>query len=127
MEYQNVVILLCCMAGGLMGFLCFNFNKASVFMGDTGSLALGGFIASTGIFTQNTLLIPIIGIVFVLTTISDLIQISYFKITKGKRVFSMAPFHHHLQNKGLSEFKISGIYSIITFLAGVIGILSVRG
>ena len=126
LQYSNVLIVLFALTGGLLGFLCFNYNKASVFMGDTGSLALGGALASAGIFTQNTLLIPLIGIMFVITSLSDLIQVSYFKLTGGKRVFSMAPLHHHLQNKGLSESKIAGIYSVITFIAGVVGIMSVR-
>ncbi len=104
--------------GGILGFLCFNVNKASVFMGDTGSLALGGLIASISIFSENTLFIPFLGIMFVCSGISVVVQVIYFKKTK-KRIFLMAPLHHHFQHKGYSESKISFIYSVVTLIMGL--------
>jgi phospho-N-acetylmuramoyl-pentapeptide-transferase len=116
---SNGYIGLCaCFIGGLLGFLVFNTHKASVFMGDTGSLALGGLIGSASIFTENSLFIPIIGIMFVLSSISVIVQVAYFKRTK-KRVFLMAPLHHHFQEKGVSESKISFSYFLITLIVGL--------
>ncbi|MGN0807573.1 MAG: phospho-N-acetylmuramoyl-pentapeptide-transferase [Candidatus Coproplasma sp.] len=103
--------------GALAAFLIFNSNKASLFMGDTGSLALGGLIACVCVFTGNSLFIPILGITFVASGISVIVQVIYYKRT-GKRVFLMAPLHHHLQMKGLTECKIAYIYSAITALCG---------
>lgn len=116
---SNGYIGLCaCFIGGLLGFLVFNTHKASVFMGDTGSLALGGLIGSVSIFTENSLFIPIIGIMFVLSSISVIVQVAYFKRTK-KRIFLMAPLHHHFQEKGVSESKISFSYFLITLIIGL--------
>lgn len=105
--------------GALLAFLLFNTNRASVFMGDTGSLALGGMIACVTVFSGNTLYLPIIGITFVLSGISVIVQVIYYKRTK-RRVFLMAPLHHHFQMKGYSECKISFAYALVTALAGII-------
>ena len=110
--------------GALCAFLIFNTNKASVFMGDTGSLALGGFISCLSVFSGNCLYIPIIGIMFVLSGISVIIQVIYYKRTR-KRVFLMAPIHHHFQKKGYSECKISFAYFIFTALVGIICLIFV--
>lgn len=110
--------------GGVLAFLMFNCNKASIFMGDTGSLALGGLIASTSIFSKNCLIVPILGITFVLSGISVLLQVVYFKLSGGKRIFLIAPLHHHYQHKGYSESKITFVYSLITGLFGGILILA---
>ena len=112
------------LVGALLAYLIFNVSSASVFMGDTGSLALGGFAACLCIFTGNALYIPIIGLMFVISVISVLIQVIYYKATGGKRVFLMAPLHHHFQEKGYSESKISYAYFIITLLLGVLCILA---
>ena len=88
-------------------------------MGDTGSLALGGFLGSITIFSSNSLFIPIIGIMFVLSGISVIVQVVYYKRFK-KRVFLMAPLHHHFQHKGYSEAKISFCYSLVTLILGLI-------
>ena len=113
-EEIPAIISVCAISiGAIIGFLCFNTNKASVFMGDTGSLALGGLLGTLTIFTGNTLFMPLIGIVFVISSLSVIIQVIYFKRTK-KRIFLMAPFHHHLQHKGFTEGKISFLYSIFT-------------
>ena len=106
-------------AGALAGFLLFNTNKASVFMGDTGSLALGGLISCLSVFSGNVLYIPLIGIMFVLSGISVIVQVIYYKRT-GRRVFLMAPLHHHLQMKGLAEGKIAYGYFAVTALVGTV-------
>ena len=108
-----------CVFGSILAFLLFNTNKASVFMGDTGSLALGGLVATSGIFTGNALYIVILGVAYVITSLSVLLQVAYFK-TKKKRIFKMAPVHHHFQMSGYSESKIAYSYSLITFLIGLV-------
>ena len=92
-------------------------------MGDTGSLSLGGFIGAISVFSSNSFFIPIIGIMFVLSSISVILQVAYFKRTK-KRIFLMAPLHHHFQLKGYSENKIAYCYTIITFIAGIICLIT---
>ncbi len=106
-------------AGALAAFLFFNANKACVFMGDTGSLALGGLIACVSVFSGNALYIPVIGIMFVVTGISVIVQVIYYKRTK-RRVFLMAPVHHHFQMKGYTECKISYTYFLLTALVGIV-------
>ncbi len=109
------VINLCYLScGALAAFLLFNSNDAKVFMGDTGSLALGAMVACVAIFTRMSLFIPILGLVFVLSSVSVIMQVLYFKATHGKRIFLMAPFHHHLQKKKWSETRICVLYSLIT-------------
>jgi phospho-N-acetylmuramoyl-pentapeptide-transferase len=105
--------------GSLAAFLVLNTNKAAIFMGDTGSLSLGGLIASICTFSQNVLYIPLIGIMFVASGISVIVQVIYYKRT-GRRIFLMAPLHHHLQMKGYTECKISYVYAIITAFIGII-------
>ena len=113
------------LSGGLLAFVLFNTNKASIFMGDTGSLGLGGALAAIALFSKQPFLVPVVGITFVLSGISIMIQVLYFKVTHGKRVFLMAPYHHHLEKKGLGEAKICAIYTVISIVMGVIAILSV--
>ncbi len=107
-----------CLTGALAAYLVFNVPRASVFMGDTGSLALGGFAASAALFSGNALMIPIAGCAFVLSSISVIIQVIHYKRT-GRRVFLMAPIHHHFQEKGYSEAKISYCYAILTAVLGL--------
>ena len=114
-----------CLSGALLAYLVFNTPPASVFMGDTGSLGLGGFAAALTAFTGNGLYLAIIGGCFVLSVISVIIQVIYYKVTRGKRVFLMAPIHHHFQQKGHSETKISYAYFLITLLLGLVCILTV--
>lgn len=118
-EQQNLLIVVFASIGALLGFLVFNSNPAKIFMGDVGSLALGGLIAGITIFSKFTLLMPIIGFVFVLSTVSVVLQVLHFKRTK-KRIFLMAPFHHHLEKKGLKEPKIVVIYVITTIILSVL-------
>lgn len=124
-EYQSLAIFISAFIGSLLAFLWFNSSPAKIFMGDTGSLAIGGGVACAGIFSNHPLLIIIIGIMYVVSCISVIIQVIYFKLTKGKRVFKMAPYHHHLEYKAIKEWKIVAYYSIITILMAVVGILSI--
>lgn len=121
-EYDNIIMLSCCLVGGILGFLFYNTNKAKVFMGDTGSLALGGFIGALTVFTSNAFYMPIIGICFVVSSLSVILQVLHYKRTR-KRVFLMAPFHHHLQMKGYTESQICYFYSLITVIMGVLSII----
>ncbi|MDE7454132.1 MAG: phospho-N-acetylmuramoyl-pentapeptide-transferase [Clostridia bacterium] len=117
--------LLCFISvGALAAFLLFNANKASVFMGDTGSLALGGFISCVSVFSGNSLYIPLLGIMFVISGISVIVQVIYYKRTR-RRVFLMAPLHHHFQMKGYTECKITYAYVLITALVGILSLLFV--
>lgn len=104
----------CAVTGSLMGFLLFNVHPAKVFMGDTGSLALGGFVAATAYVLQMPMFIPIVGMVYFLEVLSVIIQVSYFKITHGKRIFKMAPIHHHFELSGWSETRVVTVFSVIT-------------
>ncbi len=115
-------LMLC---GALAGYLLFNTYRAAVFMGDTGSLSLGGFAAAIAAFTGNLLYVAIIGIMFVCSGISVILQVIYYKRTK-KRLFLMAPLHHHFQKKGYSESRIAYAYSLITAAAGLICLIFVR-
>lgn len=103
-------------AGALMGFLVFNVYPASVFMGDTGSLALGGFVASTALLLKMPLYILIVGVIYLVEVLSVILQVGYFKITHGKRIFKMAPIHHHFEQSGWSETKVVAVFSIVTAL-----------
>lgn len=100
--------------GSLLGFLLFNVYPAKVFMGDTGSLALGGFVASAAFMMQMSLFIPIIGLVYLVEVLSVIMQVSYFKATGGKRIFKMAPIHHHFELCGWSETRVVAVFSIVT-------------
>lgn len=103
-------------AGALMGFLVFNVYPASVFMGDTGSLALGGFVASTALLLKMPLYILIVGAIYLIEVLSVILQVGYFKITHGKGIFKMAPIHHHFEQSGWSETKVVAVFSIVTAL-----------
>lgn len=122
-EYRNLLLLSSCLMGGILGFLVFNVSKAKVFMGDTGSLSLGGFLGAISIFSLNGFFIPLLGIMFVLSSISVIVQVVHYKKTK-KRIFLMAPLHHHFQLKGYTETQIGYFYSLITAVCGIIAVLS---
>ena len=126
MQQSSSTIPTLCFAlvGALLAYLLFNVPPASVFMGDTGSLSLGGFAACIGVFTGNALYIAIVGLPFVFSVISVIIQVIYYKATGGKRVFLMSPVHHHFQQKGYSESKISYAYFVISLIAGVVCIVA---
>lgn len=126
--YLELGIFASALVGGLMGFLLYNFNPAKVFMGDTGSLFLGGAIAAMAFAYDMPLILITLGIIYIVETLSDIIQIGYFKLSHGKRVFKMAPFHHHLEMGGWTGkkwkekelfFLFSGIslaFAIISFI-----------
>ncbi len=112
--------------GALLGFLLFNTHPAKVFMGDTGSLALGGLVASIAIIMKMPLFIIIVGIIYVLEAISVMLQVGYFKLTKGKRLFKMAPLHHHFEQCGWKEVKVVAVFYIVTAIACLIGFLATK-
>ena len=114
----------CAVVGGLMGFLLFNVFPASVFMGDTGSLALGGFVAGTAYMLQMPLFILIVGLIYLIEVISVIMQVTYFKMTHGKRIFKMAPIHHHFELCGWSETRGVAVFSIVTAILCLIGLLA---
>ncbi len=114
----------CAVVGALLGFLLFNVYPASVFMGDTGSLALGGFVAGAAYMMQMPLFIIIVGLIYVVEVLSVMLQVAYFKKTGGKRLFKMAPIHHHFELCGWSETKIVAVFSIITAILCLIGLLA---
>ncbi|MCI9074437.1 MAG: phospho-N-acetylmuramoyl-pentapeptide-transferase [Dorea sp.] len=113
----------CAVVGALLGFLLFNVYPASVFMGDTGSLALGGFVASTAYMLQMPLFILIVGLIYLVEVLSVMIQVTYFKRTGGKRFFKMAPIHHHFELCGWSETRIVAVFSIITTILCLIALM----
>ncbi len=102
--------------GALFGFLMFNAHPAKVFMGDTGSLALGGFVAATAYYLQMPLVLIIVAFIYLLEVVSVILQVGYFKLTHGKRIFRMAPIHHHFELGGWSEVKVVAVFSIVTAL-----------
>ncbi|MBE5732758.1 MAG: phospho-N-acetylmuramoyl-pentapeptide-transferase [Clostridiales bacterium] len=118
-ESENLVLFAFTLALAVCGFLVYNSFPAKIFMGDTGSLALGGGIGALAVMSKLSLYAPIIGIMFVVTCVSDIIQVLYFKKT-GKRVFIMAPLHHHFERKGVHENKIVSAYTFITVCAGLL-------
>lgn len=113
----------CAVVGALLGFLLFNVYPASVFMGDTGSLALGGFVAAAAYMMQMQLFIPIVGFIYLIEVVSVMLQVSYFKISKGKRIFKMAPIHHHFELCGWSETRVVAVFSIVTALLCLVALM----
>ncbi|MBQ5870669.1 MAG: phospho-N-acetylmuramoyl-pentapeptide-transferase [Lachnospiraceae bacterium] len=109
--------------GSLLGFLLFNVYPAKVFMGDTGSLALGGFVASSAFMMQMPLFIAIVGMIYLVEVLSVIIQVTYFKKTGGKRIFKMAPIHHHFELCGWSETRVVAVFSIVTVILCLIAYL----
>lgn len=118
----SVVIFGAALMGSCLGFLVFNHYPAKVFMGDTGSLALGGAVAALAIVTKTELLLPLIGIIYVAETVSDIIQVAVYKRTK-KRVFKMAPLHHHFELSGWSETKVVRVFWAVTAAAVLLTLL----
>ncbi|MBR4865132.1 MAG: phospho-N-acetylmuramoyl-pentapeptide-transferase, partial [Clostridia bacterium] len=119
---QNAVTIpSAAMAGGLIGFLIFNYHPAKVFMGDTGSLFIGGMVTSVAFVARNPLILILVGIIYYWTTLSVMLQVGYFKLTHGKRIFKMAPFHHHLEKSGWNEYKLFWVYTLVTAVLCVIG------
>ena len=122
---SGVEPITCAVVGALLGFLLFNVYPASVFMGDTGSLALGGFVAGTAYMLQMPLFIIIVGFIYLVEVASVIIQVTYFKKTGGKRIFKMAPIHHHFELCGWSETRVVAVFSVITALLCLIALMGV--
>lgn len=120
----GIAPITCAVVGALLGFLLFNVYPASVFMGDTGSLALGGFVVATAYMMQMPLFIPIVGLIYLVEVMSVMIQVTYFKKTGGKRIFRMAPIHHHFELGGWSETRVVAVFSITTAILCLIALLA---
>lgn len=124
--YASVGIFGAALAGGLIAFLMFNFHPAKVFMGDTGSLFLGGAVCAAAFALDMPLVLIPLGIVYIIETLSDIIQVAYFKATHGKRIFKMAPLHHHFEMCGWSEVKIFTVFTTVSAVFAVISYLAVK-
>jgi phospho-N-acetylmuramoyl-pentapeptide-transferase len=118
----NLAILCSLIIGGLLGFLWFNVHPAQIFMGDAGSLSLGATLAVVSLITGQILILPLIGIIFVVEAGSVLLQVAYFKVTHGKRILRMSPLHHHYELGGWPETKITLRFWIVAALAGLMGV-----
>ncbi len=118
----NIAFLCALIIGALLGFLWFNVHPAQVFMGDSGSLSLGATLAVIALITGQILVLPLVGLIFVVETTSDIIQIGYYKASGGRRVFRMAPLHHHFELGGWDEEKITLRFWIVGILAGLMGV-----
>lgn len=114
----------CAVIGALLGFLLFNVYPASVFMGDTGSLALGGFVAAIAYMLQMPIFILIVGLIYWIEIFSVIIQVTYFKISHGKRIFRMTPIHHHFELGGWSETRVVAVFTIVTAILCLIGLMA---
>ena len=122
---NDAAVLAAALAGGLFAFLIYNFHPAKVFMGDTGSLFLGGMVCGLAFALNLPLVIPVIGLIYVAEVVSDIIQVVYFKKTGGKRFFRMAPLHHHLELGGWSEVKLFCVFSVVTAVLCVLAFAGV--
>ena len=131
-RYLGLGIFASALTGGLLGFLTYNFNPAKVFMGDTGSLFLGGAVVAMAFAYDMPLILITLGIVFLIETLSDIIQVGYFKLSHGKRVFKMAPFHHHLEmggwtGKKWSEKELFALYTCVSAVFAAVSFFGIRG
>jgi len=124
-SYTALGIFAAALTGGLAAFLFFNFHPAKVFMGDTGSLFLGGSVCAIAFAMDMPLILIPLGIVFFVETLSDIIQISFFKLTKGRRVFKMAPIHHHFEMCGWNEYKLFAVFTAISAVFAVVSFFGV--
>ncbi|MGN0348131.1 MAG: phospho-N-acetylmuramoyl-pentapeptide-transferase [Roseburia sp.] len=122
--HAGIAPITCAVVGALLGFLLFNVYPASVFMGDTGSLALGGFVVSAAYMLQMPLFILIVGLIYFVEVLSVILQVGYFKLTGGKRIFRMAPIHHHFELGGWSETRVVAVFSITTAVLCMIALLA---
>ena len=112
----------CAVVGALLGFLLFNVHPASVFMGDTGSLALGGFVAASAYMMEIPLFIVIVGVVYLAEVLSVIFQVAYFKLSGGRRLLKMAPLHHHFELCGFTETRIVAFFTIVTAIMCLLGL-----
>ena len=126
MNSKGMIIESAALAGGCLGFLLWNFHPAKVFMGDTGSLFLGGMVCAVVFSLDVPVLILPIGIVYLAEMFSVMLQVGYFKLTKGKRLFKMAPIHHHFEKCGWSEAKIVLVFTAVTIVACVAAFFGIQ-
>jgi phospho-N-acetylmuramoyl-pentapeptide-transferase len=122
-EQFDLGILLCAVVGSLIGYLRYNMHPAQIFMGDTGSLALGGLLAAVAMVTKEEIALILIGGVFVVEVVSVIIQVGYFKITHGKRFFRMAPIHHHFELGGMDEQKVVYLFWTVGAFLSLVGFM----
>ena len=122
----TLALLPAALAGGLAGFLIYNFHPAKVFMGDTGSLFLGGMVCGLAFALDMPLVLILVGIIYIIETVSVIMQVTYFKLTHGKRIFRMTPIHHHFEMGGWSEVKIFTVFTGITVVMCILAFLGVR-
>lgn len=137
-KMTEISIFTMALAGGCLGFLIYNLHPAKIFMGDTGSMFLGGVFAAVGIAMHKHLLLLLIGIIYFCEAFSVVLQVSYFKITKkiyykktgsldgGKRIFKMSPIHHHFEMCGWGEYKVVAVFSVISIVTGILAVIAVR-
>jgi phospho-N-acetylmuramoyl-pentapeptide-transferase len=125
-EAKELMVVTGAMAGACLGFLWFNCNPASVFMGDTGSLALGGLLAFVAVAIRQEFLLLLIGGIFIMEIGSVVLQVSYFKWTKGKRIFRCSPIHHHFHMGGLSELQVVTRFWIVAIIFGMLALVTVK-
>ena len=125
LDVKEIVVFGSIIVGACLGFLIFNLNTAKVFMGDTGSLLLGGVISAIALYLQMPLILLIIAAIPVIETISVVLQVLYFKKKKGKRLFKMAPLHHHFELSGWKENKVVSVFCIFTLMLCIIGLCSI--
>ncbi len=124
-QYEQLGVFGGAMVGGLVGFLFYNHYPAKVFMGDTGSLFLGGAVAALAFAYDMPLILILVGIVYICETMSDILQVGYFKLTHGKRIFKMAPLHHHFEMCGWNEKKVVAVFSTVSAIFCVLAFLGV--
>ena len=127
MNRADLALLPACLVGALVAYLFFNWHPAKVFMGDTGSLFLGGVVCAMAFALDMPLILILVGIVYIVETLSDIIQVGYFKITHGKRIFKMAPIHHHFEMCGWKEVKIVLVFTAVSAIACVIAWFGISG
>jgi phospho-N-acetylmuramoyl-pentapeptide-transferase len=125
-EAAEVTVLLAALAGSVLGFLWYNTYPAEIFMGDVGSLSLGGFLGAAALIAKQELILIVVGGLFVMEAMSVIIQVGYFRLTGGRRVFRMAPLHHHFELKGWSEPKIIVRFWIIAIILAMIGLSTLK-
>ena len=123
--YGQLSLFSAALFGGLLGFLLYNHYPAKVFMGDTGSLFLGGAVAALAFAYDMPLVLILVGIVYICETLSDILQVGYFKLTHGKRIFKMAPLHHHFEMCGWKETKVVAVFTAVSVIGCVIAYLAV--
>jgi len=120
---EDMLVFAAAMTGGILGFLRYNSHPAKVFMGDTGAFFIGGALSMIAIVSRTQIFIPLMGLMYLLSSLSCILQVGYFKLTHGKRIFKMAPLHHHFELKGAKETKIVSVYMIITTICCAAAIL----